>query len=460
MKMSLPLWASLALVPAMLSAQPVDRAELQALRAQVQQLEQQLKALSRQLEVREEATATATAPTSPPAKATATDRGYAVASADAANRLRVGALLHFDSRVFFDDGGGIVNTTFLLRRVRPFIEGTLAKHFSYQFVPEFGGSTVTILDANLTTDLTDAWQLKVGKFKTPLGLEVLQSDAATSFTERSILSTMLPGRDLGVQLGTTFAGGRVVWTAGIFNGVPDAATSNNADFDEDKDLMSRIMTAPFRTVTGSPLRGLTIGIAASEGRQKTNAGRTAGYRTDGQQVFFAYSPAVVADGRIWRVSPQLDYRWGPLGVMGEYVVTAANLRPATTAPKKEVRHKGWQLSTGYVLTGEDSTYGQVVPRVDFNPAAGTWGAFEVFARYTDVTLDDAAFPLLASPATSARAAHSWAAGINWFLSKAVVFKFDYYQTSFGFSRLAPAIPTAPVLRQDEKVFITRFQLAF
>lgn len=461
MKMSLPLWVALALTPAVLSAQPVDRAELQALRAQVQQLEQQLKTLSHQLEVREAAAdAAAAAPTPPPAKATVTDRGYSLASADAANRIRFGALLHFDSRVFFDDGGGIVNTTFLLRRVRPFIEGTLAKHFSYQFVPEFGGSTVTILDANLTTDLTDSLQLKAGKFKTPLGLEVLQSDAATSFTERSMLSTLLPGRDLGVQLGTTLAGGRVVWTAGIFNGVADGATSTNSDFDEDKDVVSRLMVAPLRGVAGSPLRGLAFGIAASEGRQKTSAGRTAGYRTDGQQVFFAYNPGVVADGRIWRVSPQVDYRYGHFGVMGEYVVTGANLRSSFAGVKREVQHKGWHVSTVYMLTGEESSYGQVVPRTDFNPAAGTWGGFAVAARFTDVKLDDAAFPVLASPATSANGARSWAAGVNWFLSKAVEFKFDYYHTTFGFSRLAPPVSAAPVLRQPEKVFISRFQVGF
>jgi hypothetical protein len=50
--------------------------------------------------------------------------------------------------------------------------------------------------------------------------------------------------------------------------------------------------------------------------------------------------------------------------------------------------------------------------------------------------------------------------VNWYLSKAVVLKLDYYQTDFGFNAAAPAVPTAPVLRQDEQAFIARFQLGF
>ena len=439
---------------AVVFAQPVDRAELQALRAQVQLLEQQLKALTQQLEVRERAMDSVT----PAARASADEKGYAISAADDTHRIRLGALLQYDARVFFDDGGGIVNSMFTLRRMRLVTDGRLAKRYGFQFVTEFGGSTVSILDANFTAELGDAAQLKIGKFKTPLGLEALQSDAATSFTERSMVAGLLPGRDLGIQLSGAPAKGRIEWTAGIFNGVADGATSTNVDFDEDKTLAARVMLLPWRTVADSPIRGLALGVAASEGRQKTAAGRTAGYRTDGQQTFFAYNPGVISDGRTWRVSPQVDYRWGPLGMMGEYVVTATNVRPAVSAPKSELKHTGWQLTTGYVFTGENLSYGQVSPRVDFNPSAGTWGAFALFARHAQVTMDDAAFPLFASPVNQAKSARSTALGFTWFLSRAVVFKFDYFQTDFGLA--TPAVPISPVLRQDEKVFIGRLQLAF
>ena len=55
---------------------------------------------------------------------------------------------------------------------------------------------------------------------------------------------------------------------------------------------------------------------------------------------------------------------------------------------------------------------------------------------------------------------SFGLGLNWYLNRAVVFKFDYYQTEFGFNPAAPAVSTAAILRQDEKVFISRFQFGF
>lgn len=447
--------ALVLLLPFSALAAAGDANDLQALREQVRVLEQQLKALARQIDARE-AAPTQAAPAA--ASVSVTDKGYAATSVDAANSIRLRALLQFDSRVFFEDGG-IVNNTFTLRRARLIAEGKLARNYGFQFVTEFGGSTVSVLDANLTVALAPALQLKAGKFKTPVGLEVLVSDQSTPFIERSMVATLLPNRDLGVQLGGDLLGGRLNYAVGVFNGVADGANSNNLDFDEDKDVVGRAVARPFKNVTRSLLSGLSLGLGASHGRQKGAGGRTAGYRTDGQQIYFGYSPGVIADGRTRRLSPQLDYRLGALGMMAEYVVSSVTLRSNMPGPTVELEHQGWQLTGSYVLTGEDSSQGGVVPRENFDLEAGTWGAFEVLARFAGVRIDEAGFPLFASPGAQANQARSWTIGLSWHLSKAVRFMFNYSQTDFGVSALA-AIPVAPLLRQDEKVFLSRFQLAF
>ncbi|MBL9216703.1 MAG: hypothetical protein JNG83_14590 [Opitutaceae bacterium] len=440
------------------AAPPLGAAEdraLTLLRDQIRALEQKLLVLERKQEIKDEAAAAAPAP-----KVTVNDKGVTLASADGANSLRVRGLVQLDARLFFDDDASIVNNAFVLRRARIISEGTFARRYSFQLVTEFGGGAVSILDANLGVALGQGLQFKLGKFKSPLGHEQLQSDAWTFFNERSLVTGLVPNRDLGVQASGDLADGRLNYAVGVFGGVPDGASTNNSDFDNEKDVVGRVQVSPFRNTAGSPLQGLTLGLAGSIGRQKTASGRTAGYRTDGQQTFFAYAATTVADGASWRISPQLDYRRGSLGLLGEYVLSAVNLRPSATGPKTELQHRAWQLAAGYVLTGEDSSYNGVVPATNFDPAQGTWGAFEVAARYASLEIDDAVFPQYASAANNANEASAVGVGLNWYLSKAVVFKFDYYQTRFGFNAASPAVSSAPVLRQDEKSFITRFQLTF
>jgi hypothetical protein len=75
--------------------------------------------------------------------------------------------------------------------------------------------------------------------------------------------------------------------------------------------------------------------------------------------------------------------------------------------------------------------------------------------------DDQAAPLLVDPSLwSADRAHAAALGLNWYLTKAVRFTFDYFHTTFGFVDGVPVVSPQPVLRQAENAFITRFQVAF
>ncbi|MDD2764965.1 MAG: porin [Opitutaceae bacterium] len=430
--------------------------DIQALREQIRQLDQKLRVLERKQEIKDEDAAAAAKATP---KITINDKGFTLASADGANAIKLRGLVQLDSRLFFNDGG-LVNNAFVIRRARIITEGTFAKNFSFQLVPEFGGSSVSLVDANLGVALNQALQFKFGRFKSPVGLELLQSDSWTFFNERSIVTNLVPNRDLGIQASGEVWGGVVNYAVGIFGGVADGANTTNADFDNEKDVVARVFASPFKNDAGSPLQRFAVGISGSLGREKTASGRTAGYKTDGQQTFFTYAATTIADGQSWRVSPQADYRYGSLGVLGEYVLSTVNVRPSATGAKAELQNRAWQLAVGYVLTGEDSSYAGVVPKTTFDFANGTWGAFEIVGRYSNLRIDDAAFPLYASVSANADEAAAFGLGLNWYLSKAVRFTFDYYQTRFGFAPGAPAVSTAPVLRQDEKAFITRFQVAF
>jgi phosphate-selective porin OprO/OprP len=444
---------------ALLALTPVIQAdELTQLRDQLHALEQKLLVLERKQEIKDEAAAAAPKPT----VITAADSRIEIISGDAATSLRLRGLVQGDYRYY--DSANDPADTFLLRRARLIFEGRFNKIFSYVVQPELGG-TIQILDANLNAALSPAFNVRVGKFKTPVGLEQLQSDPVAFFNERSVATNLTPNRDVGLAVWGDLLNNTVNYTVAVLNGVPDGGNNvtGSADFDSDKTIAARVFATPFVNDKDSILNGLGVGFAVSSGDYATTAGRTAGFRTDGQQTFFSYDASVVAAGSGLSWSPQAYYYNGPLGILAEYVGTSFEVqRPIFGV--REVENFAYNLSVGYVLTGEASSYRGVTPKTVFNPAAGTWGAFELVARLSGVDVDDTVFAgpavsRLANPNTSATKLTAYGVGLNWHLSRSVRANFNLFRNEFD---LAPgAAPAANALvADDETTFITRFQVSF
>jgi phosphate-selective porin OprO/OprP len=51
-------------------------------------------------------------------------------------------------------------------------------------------------------------------------------------------------------------------------------------------------------------------------------------------------------------------------------------------------------------------------------------------RYSELRIDDAAFPVFADPALSVHAAREFAGGINWYLTDYVKLMISYHRTDF------------------------------
>jgi len=363
-----------------------------------------------------------------------------------------------DARFFFDDANA-GQDGFDLRRARLIFEGKFADIFQYTVQPEFGG-TVQILDANINAAIAPGFQIRAGRFKTPIGLEQLQSDAVAFFNERSIATNLTPNRDVGVQIHGTVFDKRLNYAVGVFNGVLDGGNSptNSANPEGDFATAARLFATPWANDKESSLKGLGFGIAAGTGNY--SAGNTLNsYRTDGRQTFFSYRATTASDGRATTISPQAYYYNGPFGILAEYISSSVELSNGVNT--SDITNTGFNLSVGYVLTGEDSSYRGVAPSTSFKPSAGTWGAFEVVARVAHVDIDDDVFAggaaSLANPATNASEVTSYGLGLNWYLSKAVRANFDIFQSKFKFEG---ARPLAGALSDDELAFVSRFQVSF
>jgi phosphate-selective porin OprO/OprP len=443
-----------------LPAVAAEDSELQALKQQIQDLDQKVRILERKRELDQETstekakTAAATTPV-----ITAGANGFSFRSADTNFVLTLHGLVQADSRAFFKDGGIKGNDGFLLRRARPILQGTVFRDFDFLFVPDFGGSSVQIQDAYLNYRFLPELQVQAGKFKSPVGLEQLQSDPATSFNERSLATDLVPNRDLGVQLKGEFAGGIVSYAAGIFDGAPDyAGTTTNASFQDNKAFAGRVFLQPFKTTSISGLQGLGFGVGGSyEVDRVTNAAAlTTGYTTDGQQKFFSYNTnSTAGNGTHWRISPQGSYYYGPLSLLGEYVISDQRVTNSK-GKTADLQNTAWEISGGWVLTGENASYSGVTPAHPFDPWSGHWGALQVVGRYAELDIDDATFPNFANAATAAAGAQSWAVGLNWYLNRDIRVNASFSHTRFD----GGTGNGATVTRQPENVFFTRMQLAF
>src|SRR5688500_17039801 len=452
--------------------------DLSELRERLEAQEQKIRVLERKLELQDEATKAAV-PTTPVVRASP-QQGFRIQSADAANVLRVRGVLHFDGRRFADDITPGTADTWIFRRVRPTLEGTLNNIYDFRFTPDFAGGRTIILDAFVTARLKPWAVVTAGKFKVPVGLERLVSSTDLRFIERALPTSLVPNRDLGLQFGGDIAGGVVNYSVGYFNGVTDGGSSDantptpDAENDTKGDWAARVFFQPFLNSDNFALRGLGFGIAGTYVNSTGNTTTTLlpGYRTPGQQTFFSYrgttaasgtTPAVngtFAAGERLRWTTQAYYSIGSIGVLGEYVNVSqevSRLTPTAGLRTDKLDNSAWHVQFAWFATGEDEAFRGFTPQSVFDPAKGTWGAVELVARYHELDIDDDAFVgganSFANPASSASKASAWGVGVNWYLTQNYKWSLNYDVTSFDGG-------AATGDRPDEKALFTRFAVGF
>jgi len=493
-----------------------DSNELEELRALVQELSQKVKIIERKDEINEEA-AVAAKKEAPVVKASA--NGFGLESADGKNSIKFSGLLQADYRSYQDgandvrnrsntragslDANGFhdANDTALLRRIRPTIQGTLFGKYDFRFTPEFAGGSASAVDAYIDARLDPAFKIRAGKYKPFVGLERLQGGSDIKFVERSyVTNAILPNRDVGVSVYGDVFGDKLSYAVGVNNGVVDGgnATTGN-EFDGSKEVTARLFATPFKD-DANALSGLGFGIAGTytniDGERNLDFTNTSAadatrnglpsYLTDGQQTFFRYGSASVADGKRSRITPQASYYYGPLGLITEYarvnqdvslLTNTTSNAPSVIAANssKTLSHDAWQVAVSYLLTGEDASFRGVKPKNNFDIDKGGWGAWELVARYSEINLDSDTFKnkntgsfstgTYANLSESAKSAKSWTAGVNWYLNQNAKVQLNYSHTSFdgGAGIGITAVNAAGTNirdRQSENALLARFQVAF
>ena len=400
------------------------------------------------------AAATSAAPAAsqtPPAAAPVTagwQDGFFIQSANGDNRLQLGTVIQLDGRFTTDDPAPFTDT-FTIRKARPTLQGRVAKYFDFRLTPELGNGAATVLDAYIDTRFSTAFRVRAGKDKTPVGLEVLYADPGLLFPERSFASSLIPNRDVGVQVLGDLAGAKLSYALGVFNGVVDGSNSTtDLDTNNGKDVAGRVLYQPFRSTAtpASALSNLFFHLGASTG---TQSGATLpSFKTSAGQTYFSYAGASADGGRV-RVTPAVAYYYKGLGTFAEYARTTQDISKAGV--RNSITNDGWDITGTWILTGETASSGVIRPKVPFDPSTGHWGAVQIVARYSQLRVDQTAFDAGLAAAGTSRKAQQVTAGVDWYPVQFVKYYLAFERTSFD---------GGAGTRPDENSIIFRTQLAF
>ena len=385
---------------------------------------------------------------SPPLVTADENNGFSLRSGAGGFVLRIHGQLQLDGRWFLNDGAlSDVADTFLVRRMRPSIEGTLLKRVEFKFVPDFAGGTTQVFDAYIDVHPVAWLRFRAGKFKAPLGLERLQQDQDLPFMERALTQNLTSQRDVGVSAWGELWGGIVTYSVAILNGSPDGMLQD-VDANHAKDFAARLLIQPFKAEPVDRLGALGLHLGSSTGNRfgQPNAPQLPSFKSGGQNTFFTYlAPVVsaapnsagipVAHQRQSRLNPGLFYYIGPIGLLSEYVWSRQEVQMGNTTATLTNQAVHGTIS---VVVGGKNGFDGATPAKSLDSAGGTWGALEIAARWNYLKVDDAAFgspadatvTVFADKKKSASQAHGWAVALTYIPSRMVRFTVNFERTTF------------------------------
>ncbi len=383
------------------------------------------------------------------------ENGLLITSQDNQYSLRIGGFIKADGRYYLNDKSNNTNTN-IIRSARTYIEATYPENFSSKFVGEFANGNARLIDGYLDYKNSSYLALRVGKIKTPLGIERGQDETSVFFVERGLSTNLVPFRDIGLLAYGNLYSPLFSYQVGITNGTADLGDSNGETNGNDKDVVAKIFIEPFKLSKNPNLKGIGFGVAGSYGDRNgntTNTGLSSSYLTTSQVKFFSYASGVYADGAAYRFNPQLWYYNRQFGLLAEYVDSKVRLtKEMATA---DITNSAWNIVVTYVLTGEDASYNGVKPFENFSYSKGKLGAFELTGRFGRLIIDNKAFANgFANEASSASSDIEKVIGLNWYLNNQVRLNLNYANNSFNQGALGGKD------RPDEDAILTEFQFKF
>ena len=365
-----------------------------------------------------------------------------IKSGDGRFKLAFRARLHFDYANYMQNGGTkALESGTVTRRFYFGVEGNVFKDFDYELRFNLGGSDN---DGSSNLNIARVAYVGVPHFKVNVGVlqPIFTLDDATSsndllFLERAAVVGMLPGTfggsdsRRGVELtfqheDLLYPGDNMI-VSGAFTGNRTGKSSHSATNDEQQAILGRLAYRVWSDgdsniqFGGSGSKVLEVG-GANGGVKSIKFSSGAETSVDSTSLV---SVSVSGDNA-WTYGAEAGANFKNFYVQGEYYRFGAD---AYTGSDPDFY--GWYVQTSWIITGEKKGYAAKggsnsigvwgSPKVvkPFSPAAGSWGALELKARYSVLDLNDYSAGYNGGVLTSV------GGGLNWYLNNNIRMMFDY-----------------------------------
>lgn len=350
-------------------------------------------------------------------------------------------LLHLDTAFFSDDKVDHPDGA-EFRRARIGAKGKYENDFNYILELDFANEGTNFRNTYVEYTGIENWNLKVGNTKAPFSFSDLVAPNDTTFIERAAPTTAFnSGYEISLFAGTR--GENWTFAASIQN--DDAGTQSSDDEAwklnaratatpwVEKDSLVHIGAAARFVVPDSASEVIRYGITAENGVQSVNSIDTgaSGITNADNATLFNLELASIIDS---------------FSLQSEYTKSRVNRGDAAS-----LDFSGWYAQVAYLLTGESRPYdskngvfGHITPNQSFNIEKGTWGAWEVASRYSNVDLND-------KDITGGEMSN-YTAALNWYLNNNTKLMANYIKVDTD--------QNAPTANDDPSIFLLRGALDF
>ena len=409
-----------------------------------------------------------------------------------------------------------------IRRSQLGIQGKVFGDWSYNFNYDFGGSSTEapghILNAYLQYDGLGPWTFRIGVFAPSINLEDSTSSTDLMFLERNSPSNIqrnIAGSEGRSAISIVYAGDRLFGALSFSGG----KIQDTAVFDEQQAVVGRLDYVFYKDTDASFVLGANFAHVFKLPDAVANGTATLATTPGGTalgSITLSDTPEVTVDSgaiklvttgslaasHVTTMGLEAAATWQNFYVQSGYYAyevsraptayntySAANKYTATVVESDNNNFSSWYVQGSWIVTGESKAYVPATgayaapkPAKPFSLSDGTWGAWEIAARYSDTNLNDNihdASNVVTGWTTAGSRTYTYyntvrggdqkivTLGLNWYPNSAVRFLLDYQWIDVNRLQTAGTVsttgtPSLPAVDggQNLQTIVLRTQLAF